>query len=422
MLDRTVAPAAATISSLKIQRPKTHFFSNGQPVYLINAGDQPVVKLEIIVQSGIWNESKPGLSWITGKTLSEGSSKKSANEIAGLFEFYGSFIEINPGFDNTSIVLHTPKKYFKDSVKLLAEILFSPSFPEKEIDILKTNKIEQLKVNNEKTNFIASRKTREALFGLSHPYGKSLSEDEVGLLSRDDIQAHFDSNFYNNPEFFLSGLVDNTEIEVLRSHFDLVFNQNESNSNIDKKSVSTNDIFIEKSTSVQSSIRLAWKIPHKGHSDHYKIMMLNEILGGYFSSRLMKNLREDKGYTYGVHSYPIFLQEESFLLISADVTAESTSDAIDEIHKEIHILKNQLVSSDELETVRNYMAGTFLNSVSTPFQLMEKFKAVHSHGLDYGYFDSFFKSLKNITAEEILQIANSYLKADDLHTIVVGKK
>ncbi|MFT4757874.1 MAG: zinc protease, partial [Vicingaceae bacterium] len=387
-----------------------------------NAGDQPVVKLEIIVQSGISKETQSGLSWITGKTLSEGSSKKNANEIAGLFEFYGSFIEISPGFDNTSIVLHTPKKYFIDSVKLLAEILFSPSFPEKEIDILKMNKIEQLKINNEKSNFIASRKTREALFGLNHPYGKSLSEGEVELLSRGDIQKYFDSNFYKNPEFFLSGLVDNTEIEVLSNHFDLPLNQNESNSKTDKKSVGTNNIFIEKSESVQSSIRLAWKIPHKGHPDHYKIMMLNEILGGYFSSRLMKNLREDKGYTYGVHSYPIFLKEDSFFLISADVIAESTTDAIDEIHKEINILKNNLVSSDELETVRNYMAGTFLSSVSTPFQLMEKFKTVHSHRLDYRYFDSFFKSLKNITAEEILQTANSYLKADDLHTIVVGKK
>ena len=113
MLDRTVAPAAATISSPKIQHAETHFFSNGQPVYLINAGDQPVVKLEIIVKSGIWNETKPGLSWITAKGLSEGSSEKTSSEIAELFEFYGSFIDINPSFDDTSIVLHTPKKYFK---------------------------------------------------------------------------------------------------------------------------------------------------------------------------------------------------------------------------------------------------------------------------------------------------------------------
>lgn len=422
MLDRTVAPAAATISSPKIQQPETHWFSNGQPIYLINAGDQPVLKLEIIVKSGIWNEPKPGLSWITGKLLSEGSSEKASTEIAELFEFYGSFIEINPGFDNTSIILHAPKKYFKDSVELLAEILFYPSFPEKEIDILKNNKIEQLKINNEKTNFIASRKTREALFGLSHPYGKSLSEDEVEMLSRKDIKEHFESNFYTDPEFFLSGLIDNTEIEVLRSYFDLPIHPKHSDSNTDKKSFGTNNTFIEKSVSVQSSIRLAWKIPDKSHSDHYKIMILNEILGGYFSSRLMKNLREDKGYTYGVHSYPIFLQKGSFFLISADVIAENTNDAIDEIHKEIDILKNQLVSNDELETVRNYMAGTFLSSVSTPFQLMEKFKAVHSHGLDYGYFDAFFKSVKNITAQEILQTANTYLRMDNLHTIVVGKK
>lgn len=422
MLDRTIAPPSAAISSPNIQQAKTYYLSNGQPIYLINAGDQPVVKLEIIVSSGILTETQSGLSWITGKIISEGSSKKNSHEIAELFEFYGSFIEINPGFDNTSIVLHTPKKYFGDSVKLLSEFLFSPSFPEKDIDILKNNKIEQLKINHEKTNFIASRKTREALYGESHPYGKSLSEAEVGQLSRKNIKKYFDSSFYVNPEFYLSGLVGETEIDILKECFESQLHKTPPDSKSIDTSIGTKNIFVEKSDSVQSSIRLAWKIPDKRHADHFAIMILNEILGGYFSSRLMKNLREDKGYTYGVHSYPVFLKEGSFLLISADVVAVSTNDAISEIHKEIDLLKNSLMSWDELETVRNYMAGAFLSSISTPFQLMGKFKTIHSNHLDYSYFDKLFAALKNVTPEEILKTANDYLRMEDLHTVIVGKK
>ncbi|MDP4679318.1 MAG: insulinase family protein [Cyclobacteriaceae bacterium] len=422
MLDRTIAPPAEIISSPKIQEPITHHFSNGSPVYVINAGDQPVVKLEIRVQSGICNELQPGLSWITAKMLSEGSSKKKATEIAELFEFYGSFIDINPGFDNTSIAIHTPKKFFEDSVSLLAEIIFSPTFPKKEIDILKTNKVQQLRINNEKTNFIASRKTREALFGMKHPYGKSLSESEVEGLLKEDITNYFGSSFYIKPEFFLSGLVSEIELNILKKYFDHGNTGGIKKDKIFVGSEYSKEIFVEKPDSLQSSIRLAWKIPDKSHTDHFKIMVLNEILGGYFSSRLMKNLREDKGYTYGVHSSPVYLEMDSFLLISADVKAEHTSDAIMEIHKEIDILKNSLISDNELETVKNYIAGSFLTSISSPFQLMEKFKAIHSHNLNYSYYEDFFQSLKDVTAIELLDAANGYLNKESLRTIVVGKK
>ena len=136
----------------------------------------------------------------------------------------------------------------------------------------------------------------------------------------------------------------------------------------------------------------------------------------------MKNLREEKGYTYGVHSYPVFLEHGSFLVVSADVIAESTIDAIEEIEKEIKILQQTPIDRSELETVSNYMAGSFLNSVSNPFQLMEKFKALHFHGLDYSYYDNFFHSLQEVSSESLIEIANEHLKLDQTHTVIVGKK
>jgi len=422
MLDRTIAPTFGEIKNPEIQQAEVISFSNGSLLSFINAGDQPVIKFEIVLESGICYERLPGLSWITAKTLPEGTKDKSATQIAELFEYYGSYIEINPSFDNTSVTVYTPKKYFKEVISLLAEVLFEPSFSKNEIEILKSNKIQQLKVNGEKTNFIASRKIRESLFGLNHSYGKFLSEEEVSNLHKPDIESYFHSSFYRSPQFYLSGAVESAEIAIVEQYFDLNKTALKPSNQENSFSESSKNILVEKADSLQSSIRLGWHIPNKQHPDHFKLVLLNEILGGYFSSRLMKNLREDKGYTYGVHSYPVFLKQESFLIISADVIAENTQDAIGEIHKELNILKETKVSDLELETVRNYMAGSFLSGVSSPFQLMEKYKSVSNHGLNYTYYDNFFQSLKTISSSDILKTANDYLKTDDLHTVVVGKK
>ncbi|MEQ9285650.1 MAG: pitrilysin family protein [Cyclobacteriaceae bacterium] len=422
MLDRTIAPPFGAIKNPGIRKPERIDLSNGSPVYILNAGEQPVIKLEIILQSGIWHETLPGLSWITAKMLPEGSNEKSANQIAGQFEFYGAFIEIHAGFDNTSVIVHTPKKHFEPVVELLAEIVFRPSFEAKELEILKTNKIQQLKVNNEKTNFVSSRKIREALFGLQHPYGRSLSENEVGQIKQSAITRYFEDNFFQSPEFLISGMVEASEVDILTRAFDIPLSSSASANQVIKEIEGVQDIYVEKEESVQSSIRLGWHIPDKSHPDHYRLMILNEILGGYFSSRLMKNLREDKGYTYGVHSYPAFLQHNSFLLISADVIAASTNDALSEIHKEMEILQNDKMDASELEIVRNYMAGSFLSSISSPFQVMEKFKSVHQHRLDYSYYDQFFDALQSITPADIQDTAIAYFQTDKLHSVVVGKK
>ena len=422
MLDRTVAPKSGAINTPDLLQPNQLIFDNLSSVYMIQAGDQPVVKLEIVVRSGIWTEPQARLSWITAKLLTEGCQTKNSNQIAELFEYYGSFVEINPGFDSTSIVFYTPKKFFEPVTELMAEILFSPAFSTREIEILKTKKIQELRVNLEKNSFLATRKIRESLFGLDHPYGSALSIEDVELLGRESIVNYFESGFYQSPEFFLSGDVSETEFAILKKFFDLQLNNQPIAQNNFVQNDTIGDLFEEKEKSVQSSIRIGWLIPGKKNEDHFKLKITNELLGGYFSSRLMKNLREEKGYTYGVHSYPVFLRKGSFLIISTDVIAESTENSITEIQKEVELLKNEAVDAEELQTVKNYMAGSFLSDISSPFQIMDKFKSIHNHGLEYDYYDSFFHALKSTTPEDVMACANHFLETAKMHRAVVGKK
>ena len=159
---------------------------------------------------------------------------------------------------------------------------------------------------------------------------------------------------------------------------------------------------------------------NKSHPDYPGLKILNVILGGYFGSRLMKNIREDKGYTYGIHSSVNSLALGGYKVISAEVSRVNIRKAIDEIYREIRILQTTPVGDNELDLVRTYMAGEMVRMFDGPFAVAESFKSVWEFGLDYEYYYRFAEIVKTITPEEIQQLANDYYNIDDLYEIIVG--
>src|SRR5690606_8798304 len=162
------------------------------------------------------------------------------------------------------------------------------------------------------------------------------------------------------------------------------------------------------------------KLFTKEHPDFVKLLVVNEILGGYFGSRLMKNIREDKGYTYGISSAMVPLKNKGYFIIGTDVNKENTGNTLQEIYKEIETLQNSLVSEEELNTVRSFMVGSFLSEINTPFALADKFKGVHLYGLDYDFYDAYLHTVNNITSIEIQNLAHQYLQKDTFSEVVVG--
>ena len=150
------------------------------------------------------------------------------------------------------------------------------------------------------------------------------------------------------------------------------------------------------------------------------MVIVNEILGGYFGSRLMRNIREDKGFTYGIRSGISNLKHAGFWSVSTEVKKQYRDQTINEIHKEIQLLKQTPVSEEELETVKNYMSGTFISAIDTPFALADKFKTIHYSGLDYDYYERYFQSINNITAERIQELSRKYLIKEQMTTVMVG--
>lgn len=419
MLDRTLAPAHGRLIAPELTQSQSIVLSNALPVYYIEGQDSGVIKLEVMVRSGAWFESQPGISWFTAHMLREGTNQYSSFKLAEQFENLGAFLEVNPGFDHVSIVLYCMKQQAHKTIQLFHHMLTAPAFPEQELNTLKNIRGSQIELGLAKNSFLASRLIRKLLFGLQHPYGQSMEVTDIDPITNQHLKDFYNSHFLDEMQLFVSGDVGDEELALLENIFSGI-ERKESRNTQASDPQKTHKEFRNKEGSLQSSIRMGLEIPDKSHDDHYKILITNEILGGYFGSRLMRNLREDKGYTYGAQSRPLFLQEASFVIISTDVVAQHTDEAIDQIRAELTSLCEDITSTEELETVKNYMAGTFLSSVSTPFELMEKFKAIHLHGLDYTYYHQYFAHLADIQPQDVLETAQRYFHPKMLFEATVG--
>ena len=180
--------------------------------------------------------------------------------------------------------------------------------------------------------------------------------------------------------------------------------------------------YIEKGDALQSAIRLGKVAINRSHADFPGMQVLNTILGGYFGSRLMANIREDKGYTYGIGSALVSMKNAGYFFIASEVGADVCGSALDEIYKEINILKQDAVSTEELSLVRNYMLGSMLGSLENAMSHADKFKNIYFSGLGYDYYQNYIRTVKTINPEDLLGLASKYFNTDAFETVIVGKK
>jgi zinc protease len=421
MLDRKIAPDFVKPQIFTLPQANKKTLSSGIPYLEVLSGSQPALKVEIYFKAGQLLETSEGLAFFTSKLLTAGTTRHSAKEIEEVFASYGAFIETFSGQDHSGLQVYCLPKHLNPVLHLLKHLLTESVFPENEIESLRQIQLQHLKVNLEKTSYLATVNFRQKFFG-NHPYSRSLNAESLNKVTRADIQQFFQHYFcLSNSAIFVSG----GGAESFYDDFDQIFNIQEEKNIVGESGSGSilygkGSLHIEKSGALQASLRLG--VPTIGLSDYRysRLSLLNEILGGYFGSRLMKNIREDKGYTYGIHSSLVSFAEASYLVVGTDVRSEVRGETIAEINKEIRILQTEAVTEDELETVKNYMLGSFLNSINTPFSIMERYKILYYHNLSFDYFDGHFLRLLNTSSEDLLQISNEFLKQEDFLIVTAG--
>lgn len=419
MLNRTLAPPSGEIVFGGLPAVNQQTIHSDTSLFWFQAGDQPVVKIELVFQSGIWYESKKSTSWLAIKMLAEGTKTKTAKEITAGFEKLGAFLEIGAGFDDVSISVYGLRRNFDQVISLLNEIINEPIFPEREFEILKSNRKDQITLNDNKSNLLASKKLRTAIYGTTFTYGQSLAAEDIEAASLEDIKAYYQERLFHQPKIYLAGDVDEQLVACIQSQLTFPKATPTAERAVEFKS-DQHDIYVAKEGSMQSSIRMAWLIPNKRSTGYFDYQIANSLLGGYFGSRLMKNIREEKGYTYGIHAYPVHLKHSSFGMIAGDVVAAHTQDTFTEIKSEIDKLLNEPIPAEEIEVLTNYLAGSFLASISTPFQLMDKFKKVEEAGLDDAYYDRYFDTLRTISESQIKAAIEKHFNPAEAYTTIIG--
>lgn len=423
MLNRSIAPAARPVLSVQLPPAQVFPLANGGRLHCLPGPNQPVVKLEIIFKAGKWYEPAPGVSYLTAKMLLEGTSTRSAKQIAETIAFYGASLECSQGFDRSNLVLYCLSKHLEKLLPLVHEILTSPSFPEAELNLLKSRTIQNISIEKQKTSYLATSALTRNIYGERHPYVSGMEEAALSLIDQHQIRSFFQSQYaFPEAEIILAGDFRQED----RQAIELLFGQLHS---VPPDVTTTwpfvpaqQQSFIDLPEKMQSSIRIGRHWPLMSHPDYSKLSLINKILGGYFGSRLMKNIREEKGYTYGIFSAISSKEHDSLFYIGTDVNYEKAEETVSEILKEIRILKQDLVSEEELETVKAYTVGKFINDTATIFDQSEKYKTIILQNLSLEYYSRHLQHIQSLTASEIPALVEEYLPEESLTVVIVGKK
>jgi zinc protease len=424
MLERTQAPESKEIDHINLIHPEQIKLDNGCNLFSFNSGDQELLRIEWIFANLRFDPAKPLLNVAVNTMLTEGTSKLTAAQIADKVDFYGAFLQVDYGYDHSQVVLYTLNKHLAATLPVIKDIITDSMFPAKELKTFIRNQQQKLQVSLQKNDILARRAFNKAMYG-DTLYGLSANFEDYKTLQRDDMLAHFKQMYQpSNCTILVAGKVDDAALNLLKS----AFGDEWSNYTISAdsgqpplKPAEGHFYFVEKPEALQSAIRMGLPSITRAHVDFPALQVMNTVLGGYFGSRLMNNIREDKGYTYGIGSGISSLNRGGALFIATEVGADVCKAAVTEIEKEINLLKTELVPNEELSLVRNYMLGSLLGSLENVMSHADKFKNVYFSGLSYEYYDRYTQVIRSITSEQVLQIANKYLDTDQFYKVIVGK-
>jgi zinc protease len=423
MPNRVTAPPIVDAVNFNLQlKPYNKFtLKNGVEVYTINAGAEEVLAIEWVFFAGNSYEEQNLIAASANYLLKNGTSGKTAFQINEHFDYYGSYLNRSCYNETALLSLHCLTKHTAELLPAVRELLTDSTLPEEELEIYKQNMKQRLEVNLKKGEFVAGRLADVYLYGENHPYGKFSRAEDFDRLQRGPL-FDFYKQYYQQGKLliFVAGKLPANLEQMLNQHFgDLVNNKVEERVHpvqpaADKKFRVTND-----PNGIQGAIRLARPFPNRHHPDFLKVQVLNIVFGGFFGSRLMLNIREDKGYTYGIHSYLQNHVHDSAWMISTEAGKEVVDATISEVYKEMKLLREEPVEEEELLLVRNYMMGSTLGDLDGPFQIIARWKNIILNGLDETYFYDSIRTIKSVSAAELQQLAQKYLVPEDFYDLVV---
>jgi predicted Zn-dependent peptidase len=418
MLNRKNPPSLGELTDISFVTPELVKCTPSLPLYWMKKVPNATSRIDFYFDAGTTVGSNV-ISALTSGLLFSGTKDKTSTQIHNELDSLGAYFDVGLGFEAAIVTFYALNEQLPAVVKLFVEMMENATFPSTEVEELINDRKQKLQINLEKVSFLAQRKFQALIFDGTN-YNRTINLEDYNSVSREEIVRYFEKNYKTGlKKVFLVGDFKKEVVSAIANSI--------SSWAVDKQEKATlkfqnraETVHVKKANAVQTAIRVGKTLFNKTHPDYFGFMILNTILGDFFGSRLMKNIREDKGYTYGIGSYLSETENGGYFVIGTEVGTEVKEATLSEIRKEIEKLQQELVSEEELNLVRNYLLGQTLKSADGPYALMELFLSVENQELDLDFFNDFIHKIKSIQAEELKELAQKYLDWDSFSIVSAG--
>ena len=415
-------PAIVVPDKISICQPQSTVLPNGVPLHILNCSDQDVARVSFVFHAGTSFQTTPFSASSAANLLAEGTSKFTAQQIAEQLDFYGSFYEVSLDRDYAVITFVSLLKFFPQTLETAREILLSPAFDKKEIEIYCNKRKQRLAVERSKAAFHAREIFSQAIFGNDHPYGVSYPESLYDELTRRQLFEFYNKHYTAENCFVVcSGKLDASAQAMIAALAGDIPRGNADSAAGFPKAHSIRSRYKKYDGAVQSAVRIGKLLFPRTHPDFVPMQVVTTILGGYFGSRLVHNLREEHGYTYGVYAAMANLEHEGYMAVATEVATEATEDAVRQIFVEMDRMCTDLVDEHELEMVKNIMTGEVMRVLDGPFGIADVTIENIQNGNDNDYLDRFLETVKSTTPEQVREMAGRYFDPETFTTVIVGE-
>ena len=426
-LDRITPPPVGAFPPLSLPRPDRYRLTNGIEVIACNQGDEEVCRIDLMFDGGYYAETLPGTAALTLLMLKEGAAGKSSETIAEALDYHGAWLQTSASSHYLYVTLYTLNRHLDTCVSLLADIVARPDFPQPEFDRVKERRIQQLLVQNEKVDVLAGNTFLSMLFGENHPYGRTITPAHLASLTPADLATYHRRHIRpDDCRIFIAGKITDRLLDNLERNFgpswQVPAREPQATPLYPVQPAERHIVVTHKEHALQSGIRIGLPVINRDHPDFFALKLLCATLGGYFGSRLMSNIREEKGYTYGIASTIAAMRYGSYLVISTQTGTEFTRPLIDEVFAEIARLRNEAVPADELTVVKNYLRGEMARTLDSPFSIADYYLSLTANGLTVDYFARQDEALRQLTADDLLAAARRYLIPNRFYLAVAGDR
>lgn len=426
MIDRKTAPALNTINCPQVPDARVVALDNGATLHILTSGTQNVVKLDIVLGAGTTKSAKPLVANATNTLTAEGTRSYASVQVSEIFDSYGAYIWQNTSTRHAVLSVCSLTRYFSHIMPVLDEVVRQPVFPQSELDLYLARTRQEMMIEMQKPGVMAARAMRRHYYRPGSRHDRVAELADYDRVSRADLVG-FHSECYRpaDAHIFVSGRPDAHVIDSIADRFgsrwqggaavpaDVCVD--------DTPAPNFGRINVDVAEASQTSIKMALPVVGRRHPDFIGLSILSTILGGYFGSRLMKNIREEKGLTYGIGSSIQTTETCGTLSVTSSVKSDLSEQALSEIYAEVERLRTEPVGVDELTNVSNYLRGEMLRSLDGAFATSDQIRGLTMAGVDPArYFADFYSTLAAITPARVQELAVQYLVPSEFRVVMAG--